>query len=247
MIFCVPPPQPEEDDDTRGAASLALALGYRWPDATRLLRYKFLDGTEEQKERVRTVIDGPLFWSRYCGVQFEETDGWAEIRITFDAGGSWSHMGTGCAGLPQDTPSMQLGWITPTTSDVEVRRVVLHEFGHALGFAHEHQSPHAAIPWDKEAVYAYFQATNGWDKAMVDAQVFARLDAEYTLASAFDVRSIMAYLIPVELLTDPTFAIGGATVLSETDKAQAQAWYGPAPEPARWHDKWLPMVEGNHD
>lgn len=241
MNFCVPPPIPPEDDDTRGAVSLALAIGYRWPEGTTLLRYKFLDGDDSQKERVRNVIEGREFWSRFCAIQFEETDGWAEIRITFDRGGSWSHMGTGCAGLPQDAPSMQLGWITPTTSEVEVRRVVLHEFGHALGFHHEHQSPAAEIPWDKEKVYDWYAMTNGWDRGAVDAQVFARVDAEYTLYSPFDGESIMAYLIPDEMLTDPSWDIGGATVLSDTDKAQAREWYG---EPEPRCDAWLPLVGG---
>ncbi len=39
-------------------------------------------------------------------------------------------------------PTMNLGWVTneASTSDKE-RGTILHEFGHALGLLHEHQSP----------------------------------------------------------------------------------------------------------
>ena len=48
---------------------------------------------------------------------------------------------------------MNYGWFDSETTDDEYRRVVLHEFGHALGLAHEHQSPGVAIPWNEQKVY----------------------------------------------------------------------------------------------
>lgn len=33
---------------------------------------------------------------------------------------------------------MHFGWLRDDTDDVEWRRVVVHEFGHALGAIHEH-------------------------------------------------------------------------------------------------------------
>jgi len=38
-------------------------------------------------------------------------------------------------------PTMNYGWLKDDTDDVEYRRVVIHEFGHALGAIHEHQNP----------------------------------------------------------------------------------------------------------
>ncbi|MCJ1471911.1 hypothetical protein MMC13_000552 [Lambiella insularis] len=47
-------------------------------------------------------------------------------------------------------PSLNLGWINDTRSEAEIRQVILHEFGHALGAVHEHESPFATISWNKE-------------------------------------------------------------------------------------------------
>jgi hypothetical protein len=45
--------------------------------------------------------------------------------------------------------------------------VILHEFGHALGFKHMHQMPGAEfITWDKEKVYKYYEDKN-WPRERV--------------------------------------------------------------------------------
>ena len=49
---------------------------------------------------------------------------------------------------------MNYGWLTPDSDDDELRRVVLHEFGHALGLIHEHQNPEGGIEWNEPAVKA---------------------------------------------------------------------------------------------
>lgn len=102
-----------------------------------------------------------------------ETSPDAEIRIAFEQGaGSWSYIGTDCLNIPKSKPTMNLGWLTPTTSHAETKRVVLHEFGHALGLAASNQSPTANIPWNKQATYDYYQKTSGWTKQQVDTNLF---------------------------------------------------------------------------
>ena len=64
---------------------------------------------------------------------------------------------------------------------MELKRVVIHEFGHAIGCVHEQSSPSINIPWDKEKVYAYYKSRIGWDKAKVDHNVFNR----YTQSEVF--------------------------------------------------------------
>jgi hypothetical protein len=102
---------------------------------------------------------------------------------------------------------------------------VLHEFGHAIGLGHEHESPTASsIPWDKEAVYAYYLRTQGWDRHQVDVQVLDRYSVTGTNYTAFDPESIMLYPIPDEL-TIGSYSVGFNTQLSATDKAFMASQY----------------------
>ena len=87
--------------------------------------------------------------ARHGELRFEWVEsGPAEIRIAFRQGnGSWSHLGTFCRQITDDDePTMNYGWLTPDSDDVELRSVVLHEFGHALGLIHEHQNPDGEQP-----------------------------------------------------------------------------------------------------
>src|SRR5207244_7895799 len=108
--------------------------------------------------------------------------------------------------------------------------VVKHEFGHALGFEHEHQGPKEGcedeIRWEDEAgyiptkdqdgyyiadpqgrhpgVYTVFSAgTDPWDKKKVDANLRRIPNSRAFETSAFDRDSIMKYYL------DPLILIKG--------------------------------------
>lgn len=86
---------------------------------------------------------------------------------------------------------MNFGWFNDQTADDEFSRVVIHEFGHALGCIHEQSSPVANIPWNKPVVYAAYLQSDKWTPAMVDANVFTVASQATTIETAFDRTSIM--------------------------------------------------------
>lgn len=135
---------------------------------------------------------------------------------------------------------MQLGWLDSSTPEHEFRRVLTHEFGHALGFIHEHQSPAAEIPWNEPAVYAHYLA-QGWTEEMVKANVLDGWDAdECTNFSAYDPQSIMAYWMAEDWVTDKSYAHPVNTMLSASDRQLAAQVYGPPGKP--WRKMILPIV-----
>lgn len=239
--LCAPPPLVQAVSGPEQAARLGLYYLQRWEMGREPLRVKFLEGDPAIHRRVMSVVTGPEGWGAACGLQcVQSSDADAEIRIAFQPGDSWSYLGDYEPG--QGRPTMNFGWFDADTTYDEMRRTVLHELGHAYSFIHEHESPNATIPWNKPVVYAYYRETMGWDEAMVDAQVFSRMDKTSTLPGPYDRESIMHYMIAADMLTDPAFAVGWNTRLSAQDMTMAAAWYGP-PEPRRavflpWTSRW---------
>jgi hypothetical protein len=114
-------------------------------------------------------------------------------------------------------PTLNLGWLKPSTPMKEYRRVVLHEFGHAIGLEHEHLSPGAKIPWNEQAVLAYYRETNGWTDDYTRSNVLTPVPAD--AFTRFDKKSIMLYPVPKELLSDPSAAVPWSnSELSTVDK-----------------------------
>lgn len=222
------PPRIQPDGTVVGVASQPLAgvTDKMW-DVGATLRVKMMGGTPFVRGKVRQFAEQ---WTQHANVHFDFVDGPAEIKVAFDPGGSWSAIGRDALWVPFDFATMNYGWFDDKTADTEFSRVVLHEFGHALGLIHEHQSPTAGIAWDREKVYEHFKETDGWDRAEVDAQVFERYAVSQTNYSAFDPNSIMEYFIPASL-TLHGHGVPGGTALSATDIEYIGRWYPFAPKP----------------
>ena len=127
---------------------------------------------------------------------------------------------------------MNFGWLKAQTADDEYARVVIHEFGHALGCIHEHQNPSANIPWDKEVVYKYYAGPpNNWDKEKTDHNLFRKYSQDISQFSEFDKDSIMLYAVPNEF-TIGDFEVGFNRELSETDQSFISRLYPKKIKPA---------------
>lgn len=178
---------------------MALLTGKKWKNG-RTLGVKFLDGSATQKQR---VTEHAKEWMKYANIKLNFAKAARpNIRISFRAdSGSWSAVGTDCLVEPKNRPTMNFGWLEDDTDDEEYGRVVVHEFGHALGAIHEHQSPKGGIKWNVPAVYKYFSGPpNNWTKEDIDFNVLEKYSVGQLNATMFDIHSIMLYAFPPELI-----------------------------------------------
>ncbi|MDC9723403.1 MAG: M12 family metallopeptidase, partial [Urechidicola sp.] len=181
-------------DEFRLLLEMAAQTKKLWkPNST--LKVYFFDG---QDARTNKVLEYASIWSNHCSITFEATDiiEEAQIRIAFQAPSSWSYIGTDALGVARNLPTINFGWLTDNLPDADYKQVVLHEFGHALGLIHEHQSPAVNIDWNKRYVYWYFWQHHNWTQADVDHNIFKEFEKSTIRHSDLDVDSIMGYHIP---------------------------------------------------
>jgi serralysin len=187
----------------------------------------FLDGDPDVQARVRDVA-GQWTAPGMADLTFAfQRSPDALIRISFQYPGSWSVIGTSCKLVTnRQEPTMNYGWLDASSSDEELQRVVLHEFGHALGLIHEHQSPAGGIKWDRAAVMRDLSGPpNNWTPDVIERNMFEPYSKAETNYSRLDPDSIMMYPIPATWTTDG-FSVGLNNGLSETDKAFIRQQYG---------------------
>lgn len=224
---------------------MALLTRTKWQPG-RTLTCTFLDGDPTVQQKVANIAKE---WEKYANIKLQfVNDRNADIRISFRQQGSWSYLGTDNLNIPKTQPTMNYGWLQPNSTNETYTSVVLHEFGHALGCIHEHQNPSGNIQWNKEAAYQYY-GRQGWNRQMVDQQVFQKYAQNITQFTALDAKSIMMYPVPKQLTLDG-FEAGFNTVLSETDKQFiAQMYPGvvdpvdPVKPPIDTNDEWKKVIQ----
>jgi hypothetical protein len=204
------------------ALEMAVVITKLWRPG-RVLKISFIgtiDPTVQKKIKLYAKE-----WLQHANLRFSFVATGGDIRISTSPGGSWSYVGTDAKTIPANQPTMNFGWFNAQTPDDEFSRTILHEFGHALGAIHEHQHPQGGIPWDKPKVYAYY-AQQGWDRAKVDQNIFAKYATNQLNLTAYDKSSIMHYAVPNEL-TLGDYEVGWNRVLSANDKRLAKTVYAP--------------------
>lgn len=174
------------------------------------LQVRFLEGSASQKALVKEQAG---WWMEHANLTFDFNDAPdAEIRIAFDRNdGAWSYLGTDATNIPQNQPTMNLGFMDGGTA--------AHEFGHAIGLAHEHQNPDGGIEWNEDVVIRDLSGPpNNWNEATIRHNVLNKYSADQIRGTDFDPDSIMLYFFP-----DSWVKNGSGTkaneVLSALDKA----------------------------
>ncbi len=195
-----------------------------WPTGA-TLRVRFLDGDPRLHRRVAAAAEA---WTEEANLELAfGDDPAAELRVTVTRGESWSAVGTDALvteAHPADRPTMSLN-LSMGTQDRSLRRHVRHEFGHALGLVHEHQSPEGGIRWNRDEVYrAMAGPPNHWDRNQVDVNYFERYSRDHVKATRFDPESVMLYTVPRSWTVDGTSFPENAD-LSELDRAFVAAAY----------------------
>jgi hypothetical protein len=198
------PPDIDASAIDRPVTRMAIVTLKKWPDGS-TLKCRFLDGDSKQRKKVEEKAH---FWEEYANISFKFVRTADEqIRISFSADpGSWSAVGTDALVeryFPKHEPTMNFGWLRDDTDDTEYERVVVHEFGHALGAIHEHQQPRAKLKWNIPEVYRVFSGPpNYWSKEDIDFNILQRYSKTQTNSTSFDRNSIMLYAFPGSLFTD---------------------------------------------
>lgn len=152
------------------------------------LRVRFMGGTAAQRALVREQAG---WWTAHANLQFDFNNAPdAEIRIAFDTNdGAWSYIGTDARHIPQGEPTMNLGFLDGGTA--------AHEFGHAIGLAHEHQNPAGGIEWNEAVVLRDLSGPpNFWTPAQIRHNVLEKYRADQIRGTQFDPDSIMLYFFP---------------------------------------------------
>lgn len=204
-----------------------------WPQQT--IRVCFMDGDTSKWAEIAELV--PL-WTQNTSAKFDfdltpgkcNSDNDFSVRVSFRGGAHYSEVGTKARYLPRNLSTVTLGGLggsAPLTD--EEKGTVLHEFGHVLGFEHEHQGP--SVDCDKEIQWDYIYANYG-PPSLVDPQIRSFLgtgNMTGIYASSFDPKSVMMYYLPRDAFIHPDnsrcFIGAKNNTLSLTDRATVKRFY----------------------
>jgi len=199
------------------------ANGYarkRWVNGS-IVKVRFIGGSTLFRNK---VIQYAKTWEPYANITFSfvADNAAADVKVAFEDDGYWSYMGTDSRSA---TTSMNYGF-DASTDETEFRRVITHEFGHALGLEHEQSHPDSNIPWNKQAVYNYYMGSpNFWTKSEIDFNVLSVNSRTGLNYNAYDTKSIMHYPVQARFTTNNKVIASNNTTISQGDIAYVRTYY----------------------
>jgi hypothetical protein len=228
---------------TRGVARGVIVGTKRW-DSGVPIRVCFFGGNRELRRNIVAVASG---WEQQgAPVSFDfgdradpalcRSNQRYDIRIGYTQLGYWSMIGQDSlvhVGQLEQSMNFQRFDISPPDAE-EFRRVVLHEFGHALGFYHEHQQDRQGCEneFNWPVVYSYLAGPpNGWSEETINFNLRARRYIAGEITSDFNVESIMLYAFPVKFYKKGELSrcySRGNSTLSQGDGQLLRDAYGKA-------------------
>lgn len=162
----------------------------------------------------------------------KDNDPSADIRVMFQGPGQFYSL-IGTQSRQGTTPSMNLGFRPGDASwdrPEERRRLILHEFGHALGLHHEHKHPSMGLITDRVLEY-YSPRLPGYSRDQIAFQFSAlsenEIDPKFKEFSKNpDPDSIMMYEFPANLSEKFPQGVKGGNDLSPKDREGIVKLYG---------------------
>ena len=224
-----PAHQAETGDDTgqpRHLARLMVSFSKYWARG-RTLKVLFLNNPPAVL--TAPIVEAARKWLPHINLKFEfVADGASDIRIDFNEHLNWSAIGTDTLLAEPHESTMEFNVKELYTADQkpmpDLTRIVLHEFGHALGAVHEHQHPQANIPWNEPLVRSLLSQT-GLSDEEINTNFFDRYEAADFHHSAYDRDSVMHFDIPNDLTLGDFEIINVGKTLSSNDIAVMSAIY----------------------